>query len=74
MQLKYEKIKNHSSVPSDLINLDMAVQRFDHWIRRQEVLHIKKMKAMNAISLSWEDQMEKLKEKAIIMIQRKYLC
>ena len=31
-----------------------------------------KMKAMNAISLSWEDQMEKLKEKAIIRIQRKF--
>ncbi len=72
IEIRKKNKKNHSSVPSDLINLDMAVQRFDHWIRRQEVLHIKKMKAMNAISLSWEDQMEKLKEKAIIMIQRKY--
>eukprot|EP00943_MAST-04B_sp_MAST-4B-sp1_P007565 g7565.t1 len=72
IQMRKKHKKNHSSVPSDLVNLDMAVQRFDRWVRRQEILHIKKMKAMNAISLSWEDQMEKLKEKAIIRIQRKY--
>ena len=71
--LQRKKIKRaHSSVPSDLINLDMSVKRFDHWVKRQMEIHLKKMKAMNAISLSWEDQMEKLKEKAIIRIQRKF--
>ena len=71
LQRKKNK-KAHSSVPSDIINLDMSVKRFDHWVKRQMEIHLKKMKAMNAISLSWEDQMEKLKEKAIIRIQRKF--
>ena len=64
--------KKHSSVPSDLVNLDMAVQRFVQWIERKHKEHEKHLKVLGKLNLSWEEQMEKVRLKAIVRIQRKY--
>ena len=72
IQVRKKNKKKHSSVPSDLINLDMAVQRFIQWIERQQLQHERHLKSMAVLNVSWEEQMEKVRLKAIIRIQRRY--
>ena len=53
-------------------SIDLVLVRFDMWIARLHRKHKIKLKAASALSKTWKVQLEEIKQKAVLTLQRAY--